>query len=192
MTDIKIDITDWDDEYMEEEPNLSTKEDALDEHLKKGYHPAKMARMYIASRERGQADAEMLPGNKVLLMTGGASAFAQMRAQEFKTVKLKNGKDVEVRAVLGTVPEPDDDIDDKLQMSFDNGHKTYKIPDPQDDYPILWNDDRAIERAELYLDRKVPGYVYGRLKIIAANGGDVWKAANSIINRIEEMAKNLT
>jgi hypothetical protein len=43
-----------------------------------------------------------------------------------------------------------------------------------------------------YLLQRVPGYIKGRLNIIAVSGGDVRQAADSLKSMIDEMVKQLT
>ena len=69
---LEIDVTDWGDEYLEEEPNLSTEDEAIKTAIAGGYLPAQMARLIIVGRMRGEAGEGLIRPNKTLLMVGGA------------------------------------------------------------------------------------------------------------------------
>lgn len=190
--EINIDVTDWDDEAAKEELDISTKEALLKARMEKGYHPAKMARMYIVAREREQTDPDLLASNKLLLMTGGAYGISQMEATDKQSVQLKNGHTIQVRSLLAAVPEDEEeegDGDGQLEMDA----VPPKTPEPPDENPgpVYWDDPLAEDRARAYLMRKVPGYVYSRLAIIAANEGDVYGAWNAFVDLMETRIKLL-
>lgn len=75
--DIKIDITDWHEAYQAQEPKLNTFDDVLNLR-KRGVKPYAAGVLTIVARERGDAEANILPTNKVLLGTG-AARYVQAR-----------------------------------------------------------------------------------------------------------------
>jgi hypothetical protein len=188
---IVLDVTDWDAEYMETEPDLSSKERAIQARMESAFHPAKIGRFYIVARERGQTDEKILPGNKLLLMTGAAAAWSRMEAAEMKKVRLANGRDITVRSLVHAVRHEDyeEEDDGQLDMALDVQEEGELGDDKP--APVSWDNPLAMARAERYLLERIPGYIYGRLKIIAANGGDVRSVVNELQDKMEELVGRL-
>ena len=193
--EIKIDVSDWHSEYMQEEPNLCTKEEAIQTRIRERYHPARIGRLYVVARERGDADPETLPANKLLLMTGAAAAWSRMEAAEIETVRLPSGKEIEVRSWVAPVKaadwEPPDDDAEQYELVLDDGDNGGKESPDDNPAPVHVTDPLASDRARRYLTERVPGYIYGRMKIIAAAGGDVWGVASELHDKIDELAARL-
>ena len=166
---INIDVTDWKQEYDETELQILSEEDLLE--LATKLHPAKVARLYIISREQKLSPDELLPANKPLFQTGAAAALSGFIARQKKSTVMPNGKEFEVREYVGTVKEDG-------ELSFEPFVKI--------------ESEEGLKRALDYLLNTVPGYIMGRLKIIAASGGDVEEAAELLKDKIDDMVKILS
>ncbi len=163
--EININITDWNDEYQEKDVDL-TNEDAIISRAKEGVKPSEMARLTIVARERGDSPDNILPANKSLLMRGGAVNVSGIIAARMKQINLENGKTVRVREL--TCPT--------------EGVKNVVV----DSYS-----ENGLKNAVNYLLNYVPGWIYGRLVIIAENEGDVKKVWGELKGKVDEMIKRL-
>lgn len=175
--ELQIDITDWDEEYQAEEVDLSTKEAMIEAQIKHNYHQAKVGRMYCAARERGQAEPEILPPNKSCLNAALACAWLQVLAREKTALIMPNGSIRDVRTFVLPVPEEEEEPDEN----------------PTDEGPHLaqCTSSRAIERACDYLLKRVPGYVMGRLALIAQDEARLKSAVEALHAKIDELYAEL-
>jgi len=167
---LQIDISEWVDEANREEVAFEGIDDLLDQHVKQHWSPMKSGRLAIAARELGRAKDDILPENKLLVNSGAAVAVSSAFSQQSQSVTI-NGHDWDVRRYIGAVGEE----------GVVDYEATFVESDTQE----------AVERALMYLDRVVPGYVAGRLAIIAQNGGDVAKAADLLKSHVDEIAEKL-
>lgn len=142
---IKVDVTDWEQEYIQEETQILIEDDLVK--LSTQMPASKVARMYLVSREKKQSPDDLLRPNKVLLNVGGATDLASVIVRRKKDVTLSNGKEFQIREYVGSGAEDEEDTFVKVES------------------------DEAAKRALDYLLNIVPGYVMGRLKIIAHCGG---------------------
>jgi hypothetical protein len=182
MTIIKIDVTDWAVEHDEVEPDVSS-EDKLVE-LSTKFSTPKLARLAIIAREKGSMPENILPANKPLFQSGAWLAISSLIKRRVKEVELPNGSTVEMREFVGVVGDEDDHLrDDTLLSSVASSLTT--------DFYVHAESDEGLERAIDYLLKRIPGYVYGRLVTIAANGGDVRKAADELKVKIDEIVERL-
>jgi len=169
---IHTDVSDWHDEYMQAEPNVSSEDAAVQTHVAEKFHPLQMGRLLIVGRERGDSPDDILPPNKLLLNTGAAYAWSQKLCQRRKAVEIPGTeKTVSVREIVGGVRDEDGE-------NPDSGL-------------VMWNDADAVARAEQYLSRVVTGHIFERLKSIAVNGGDVQAAVDELKRRIDDMVERL-
>ncbi len=189
---LKIDVTDWAIEHDEIEPQISNEDDLIGLAIRPGMNTAKVARLAIISRERGNAPADILPANKPLLNSGGAVAISTKIAQRHKEVQLKNGKTLTVREFVAPVRDEDEgQATDDAQVANAPSPLPETLRHAQDATFVNVQSDEAKGRALDYLYKIVPGYIMGRLKIIAVNGGDVKAAADELKARIDEMVERL-
>jgi hypothetical protein len=144
---IDIDVTDWAEEYAMEEVDLSSPEALVDAQQDRGYSPTQGGRMLAIAKHRGETFEE-IPGHKLMLQLGAARSFVNFFTQMKERVTLKSGKEVEVRSY---VAQADGDED-------------------EDPAYVEWTDDKALDRAEDYLLKRVPGHIRGRLALFAARG----------------------
>jgi hypothetical protein len=187
---IKIPIGDWVQEYDQLEVDVSTEEALIQTIASKQMSTIQAARLAIVARERGAAPAEMLPPNKLLLNTGGAMDIQGKIARRYKEVQLTNGSTVKVREFVAPVrehltEEPDEEDQTTEQLNRTAGQL------PEDTGIVEAVSEIAHKRAYDYLLQRVPGYIYSRLKLIAANKGDVTEAANALKKEIDEMVTKL-
>ena len=180
---INIDVTDWADEYQREEPNLSTEEMAFVAAMRAGYKPQQMGRLLAIARHR--EESEFAPPPKPMLNMGYAFDWTQRLVRQKDTATLPSGKEIEVNRFVNEVLEhPQNDGDDGQEFDAE-------VTAPEVKGIVQWDDPAALDRAIKYLLERVPGYIYGRLKIIAANGGDVQGVANMLCDKIQEMVQRL-
>lgn len=182
---IVIEVEDWRAEYSRDEITVQTIEDVRALATQKGWHPAKIARMCIVLREFGGLPADIIPTNKAMLQTGAAAAVHGIinTAKQFAT--MPNGTQWVVRSIVlpVAIEDEDDEEEEKLEP------ETAK---PAEIAVTLENDPQeALERATTYLLNRVPGYIMGRLKIIAAVKGDIKEAALQLHRRIDELVAEL-
>ncbi len=179
---IEIDVTDWAAEHDEIEPDVSS-EDKLVE-LSTKYYTTKLARMAIIAREKGLMPEGIMPANKVVLQFGAWLRISSLIKRRVSEKELPNGQTVEYREYVGAVRDEDGQtVNDALDMCADSPLTT--------DLYVHAESDEGLERAIGYLLKRVPGYVYGRLVTIAANGGDVRKAADELKSKIDEIVERL-
>ncbi len=162
---IKTDITDWNEEFNAEEPNVMSDEDIIRLRMK-GVHPAAIGRYVIVAREHGHIPPDTIKSNKVLLNIG-ASADVTAKTQKKKKVTLSNGKDVNVREYVAPIP---------------NGKENILVKS---------NSKVAVDHAINYLLKVCTGRIYNRLAIIASNEGDVRKYGDELKAVIDEIVGKL-
>ncbi len=162
---INIDVTDWNKEYQEKEVDV-TNEDAIISRAKEGIKPSEMARLAIVARERGDSPNDILPANKSLLMRGGAVNVSSIIATRMKEINLENGKTVRVRELTC----PTEGVENVVVDSYS---------------------ENGLKNAINYLLNSIPGWIYGRLVIIAENGGDVEGIWKELRGKVDEMIKEL-
>lgn len=182
---IKIDVTDWAEEHDRIEPDVST-EDKLTGLITGGkVSIPQAARLGIIARERGLAPDDILPANKPLLMTGAAKHISSVIASKHIEAQTPSGNTYTVREFVAPVREGEDD---QLNNDTLEGDVT---PSPEPETFASSQSEEGNGRAWNYLLKRVPGYIYGRLKIIAVNGGDVKEAAEELKNKIDELVLRL-
>lgn len=180
--ELKIDVTDWAEEYNTIEPDVS-KNPIIDLQLKNGMKPAQVARLLIVARQRGDVAQDLLPADKLLLMTGGAAHVSGYTANQKAKVEV-NGKTYDARAYVAPVGEEEED-----DHPPDDTHPQDVIP--SSDPLVNVKGEQALDYAKKYLTVKVPGYIWGRLLIVAANEGDVKQVAAELKAEIDRMVKEL-
>jgi hypothetical protein len=183
--EIRIKVGDWANEYHEVEPHITGEDDLVTMVTQQKMNTAKAARVAIMAREFGNAPADILPGNKPLLNSGAAVAISSIVARRHTEVTLENGSTLTVREFVAPVR------DEEEGQNRDDTHLDYADPSPLPETfePVVSEISKG--RALDYLFKIVPGYVYGRLKVIAVNGGDVKAAADELKVKIDEMVTRL-
>ena len=167
---IPIDVTDWADEYRQEEVDLSTPEKLVEAQQERGYSPTQGGRMLTIARHREETFEEV-PGHKLMLQLGSARWFVRFFTELKERVTLKSGKEVEVRSLVARADGKEDD----------------------DPAYVQWADSLALDRAEDYLLKRVPGHIHGRLTVFAAQGADkrLWSVVKELHDKIDEMVEGL-
>ena len=185
---VHIGIGDWEAEYLEEEPKIDGQGALID--LRRRYAIGKTARMVAAARARSEAPADIIKPDKLLYQSGIEADIATQIANRTVKARLENGREIDVREFVGTPPGEAETETDPDAEGFDSE----VLGGTGDDYTGLIVDMRsqdAHDRALRYLTRNVPGYVRGRLEIIAANRGDVRTAAQELVGSIWQMVEEL-
>lgn len=185
MTELLIDITDWVQEFRDAEPTLRNDND-LAAMLLDGIPTGQVARMAVAARATGNAPADVLKPDKLLLYSGARSDVTTRMSLRRHTVTLGNGKEVEMREMLGRPGRPEDEVDDDEAVDGDAEPPVAAGP-----AWVVPGTPLGVERALFYLENVVPGHIYDRLKEVAAGGGDVRAAADSLEANIETMVQRL-
>ena len=189
---IIIPIGDWLDEYVQEEVDVTSEDAVVKAQMDNGYHPAKLGRLLIIAQERGETEEGIIPKPKTLLNTGAALAVSQMFAQRKRAIQAPSGHEYEARELVAQVREYTDGSDGK-----DDGNGFEEAVDAvfaSDDSPafVFVDDTLAIDRAFAYLEKRVPGYIWGRLLTISQSGSEeVRKAADMIHDKVDEMVERL-
>ena len=180
MTEIKIDVSDWEDEYMQAEPNLGTVEAAIEAQQSDEIPPIKMGRLLAIAKLRGMA-YDGAPEHKAVHNVGWAYHWSQVMARRYERVRLESGREIEVRSLVAPVPAEDGGDEFNTDIAALDSDRAMQP----------WNNPIAVDRAERYLEQRIPGYIYRRLSIIAANRGDVEGAVQRLHEKIDEIAGQL-
>jgi len=171
---ISIPYGDWLQEYRKKEISLRNDEEICDAAIE-GATTAEIARMSIVAREQKHAPEDLLPMNKLLLLAGGRDAISAKISQRRIEFETKSGKRYEARALVADVPAEGEEEDvERVPMRY-----------------VAADSAGALERAERYLLERVPGYIFGRLKIIALNEGDAAEMGEMLKARIDELVSRL-
>lgn len=165
--ELKIDITDWDEEFQKAKPDVST-HDQIIERAKEGIKPQELGRHTIVARENGHAPMNILKPIKTLLSVGAAYETSQIICQKMRIANLKNGKSFKVRALVGATEDVENDV---LVDS-----------DTEDGYQNSVN----------YLRTKAIGHISNRLTLIAEYGGPVEDLAEEVIKEIRNIVGRIT
>jgi len=156
---IKIPVGDWVDEYAEAEPDLSTGEAMIATHQQGGYKPQQMGRMAIIGRERGDVPEGMVPAPKLLLNTGGSRWFASFVRRHSVPAEMPSGNTYNVREFTGPVQQLDAGMGGEDESQYTDDEPAY----------VSSFDELAVQRAADYLMGRVPAFIMGRMKILAAS-----------------------
>ena len=172
---LKIGIGDWIEEAHRAEVEFHNEDEMLADHVCEGRSPLQTGRMAIALRHLGMADDDVLPENKLLLNAGAAYAVSQAFAHRRRKTTVE-GKEYAVREYVGSVPDDDEDDGVVVERSI-----------------VTSLSPEGAARARRYLARSVPGYIWGRLVLIAEQDADeVREAADALKASIDEMVARLT
>jgi hypothetical protein len=186
---IKIEVNDCADEYRNTEPDLSSEDSLVSLFTKPGWTTPKLARAVIGARVLGINPVDYLPANKPLFLTGTGVAIAQVVSKRHIEAQTPSGNTYTVREFVAPVREEGED-DDQLSGDTQESDVTLSPSSEPESYaPVQSEEGKG--RAMDYLLKRVPGYIYGRLKIIAVNGGDVKAAAEELKGKIDELVERL-
>ena len=165
---VEIPIGDCEAEYLAAEPEI-TGPDSLIE-LRKVHSIGSVARMAVAARARGEAPVDIIKADKLLYLSGAQADIAEMISSRVVAVQLENGSEINVRSWVAEPPGERDDEGGVIVGSVSTD---------------------GLDRALRYLHNNVPGYVRGRLEIVAANRGDVREAAQVLVDAVWEIVTQL-
>lgn len=166
---ITIAINDWMEEYQKEHPDVSDEEAVLSLLLGADCSTAKAARLILVARELGQTQKDIVQPNKLLLQSGARADIAALYKRARVTVTTDTGVELEVRAYVGKTADQED----------------------ADAEIVLAQSPEGLDRAVKYCVNTIPGHIYGRFKIIAANDGQLVKVAEELKASIDEMVERL-
>lgn len=169
---IKTDITDWQEEALQNE-FLPENEEAIYKALDSGISSAKITRAVIVAREKQIAPTDIIRSNKLLLHAGGVLDIIRIAHKRKLEVETKSGKSYDVPAYVGTVAEKEEE-EKESDNSFVNSDSA-----------------EGMQRAIDYMEKIIPGYVWGRLLIIHNFGGDVRNEADKLKQNIDDMADRI-
>lgn len=150
-----------------------------------------MAQHVLVAETLGNTKQEIIGTPKVVIKAGAAARYHNLIGT-FKTkCNTPSGNPVQVREVVlavSEIEEEEPEEDDGVQVDND---KPRMLPD--DRMPVFVTDRLAAQRALQYLKRKVPGYVQGRLAILAVTEGEesVRNAAHDLKMAIDAIVEML-
>lgn len=185
-----IDCTDWADEYMLSKPDLSSEDAMVRAHQEEKFHIAQIGRFVIVARERGDAPDDIIAPNKMLLQLGTNRDVADKFRARKRRVTTESGQEIVVREMVAPVSELEARDSDGDDFALDL--VTSKLDEGDAHIWVDCETAQALERAEKYLQRSVPGHIWPRLALIAVNGGDVAGAADELRDKINEMVEKLS
>ncbi len=172
---IKTDVTDWDDDFEAKKPDVLTENEII-KRRKEGMHSAEVGRHRLITELRGLSDANIVGPSKAVIQLGVIIQMNRVTARK-KKVELANGRNIDIREFVSPVVENEDENQD------------YE----QDVAIVDSSSKKGTKKVIAYLLNIVPGYIYGRLAIIAKYGdeGDVQKYANELKDKIDEIMVKL-
>jgi hypothetical protein len=156
-TQIVIDVADWMAYYLGEEVAVTNEEEVI-ALSRKGYTTSQIAVMLISARLNAWAPDDILPPNKLLLLSGAKRQVAKM----FEERVLP---EINAREFIGRSIGDEDEEGYTKTMSHE-----------------------GLRLAERYLLDRVPGHIMNHMKIVAANDGDVERIAGELKAKIDEIA----
>lgn len=188
---ITIKVGDWATEYHEVEPSIGGEDDLVTLMTQQKMSTPKVARLALMAREFGNAPANILPENKPLLNSGAAVAVSSIIARRHVEAQTPSGNTYSVREFVAPVRAPVREEGEEDHILSDTQEGNVPLPSPSDESFVPVQSEEAKGRAWDYLLKRVPGYIYGRLKIVAVNGGDVKAAAEELKVKIDELVLRL-
>ena len=170
--EIKIDVTDWAEEYQQEEVDLSTPDRLVEAQQERGYSPKQGGRMLVIAKHRGETFEDVVEP-KEMVQLGSARWFIRYFTELKEVITLDSGKEIEIRSLSAPISTEDGDIDDPAYVE--------------------WSDPTALDNAENYLLGAVPGHIKGRLKFFVAQNAE--KRMRGVVKelhaKIDEMVEGL-
>jgi len=165
---IEIDVRDMVAEAEHEEAAFANMDELVDWIVQRQIPPQKSARLAIGSREAGMSPEEILPANKILLVTGTARHIGAYI--ENKTHELKLGTQTyHVRDYIG-------------RGRWAEGDETTYVPSET---------EVAQRRVEFYLLEIVPGHVVSHMAMLHEQGGDVRAFWQRLRTKLDSLVENL-
>ncbi len=173
---IRTDVTDWDDDFEAKKPDVMT-EDEIIKRRKEGMHSAEAGRHRLIAELRGLSDANIVGPSKAVIQLGVIIQMNRITARK-KKVELANGQNIDIREFVSPVVNENDNEDENYE---------------QDVAIVDSSTKKGMKEAATYLIKIVPGYIYGRLAIIAKYGdkGDAQKYTNELKDKIDEIMVKL-
>lgn len=166
--DITIPINDWFEEYQRDYADVAS-EGAIFDLLLGPFTTAKVARFVLVARALSRAPEDIIEPDKLLLQSGARAAIANMYKRAKTTVTTDTGTELEIRAYVGKTSEEEDAEAELVSAQTQEG----------------------LDRAVRYCVKTIPGHIFGRFKIIAANNGDLVEVAEELKATINEMLERL-
>lgn len=166
---VHIDITDWRDDVLRDENVVKDDEQMLDL-INQGKSTSYVAKSAVVSREMKEAADDVLRPNKLLYLSGAMTDVSNKVAMQKHLVETDDGAAYEVRDYVGNSGG-----DDELPKGY-----------------VTSKSDDGMERACSYLENVVPGHVWNRLVIVYENSGDVVRAAETLMHKIDKMVSKLS
>jgi hypothetical protein len=149
-------------------------------------------------RELGLSPDDILRPTKALLESGARQEVSLRAAARVREVKMASGKTFQVRELIAppgrkpALPGDESGNGHEPKQGDDNGHEPQEASAAEQDRSYTkFDTERGIEIATRYLVQTVPGYIFARLKQLAAAGADVKGAATALHVKIDEMVNEL-
>jgi hypothetical protein len=185
---IKEDITDWRDECLREEVEITSEDDLIDLVVNGKYSTAQVGRWAVTGREMGITPVDIIDPTKALINSAARRAVQVKISNRRIEVELPNGRTYSVRAFVG-IPghKPNTDTDNEKGMAQE---KKALVGDAEGTY-FQFESIEGVRLALHSLHNVIPGHIFERLKIIAAMNGDVVGTADELKATIDEMVGRL-
>jgi hypothetical protein len=170
--EIKVNVQDWLEECQRDELEVKEKKDIV-EAIEKGKSTSKVARAALICREVGVAQEDIIRPNKSLLLDGATGNIINIIREQTHEVTLPSGAVEKVHDFNGritNVNETEPEAEDDTGPSF-----------------VGKNNPLYIDRAQRYLEDRVPGHIEPRLIQIYESGGDVHEAVKALHTVLDEM-----
>lgn len=165
-------IGDWEDEYLRYKADVSSEDAVIERRLEGNISPAQLGRFIIIARELNETKPDIIPQNKPLLNIAASLSARRILTKRQEPVETPGGKVYDAPSFVGPVSTPSNELD---------GIKPF----------VRLHDPEAIALALGYLERAVPGHIWRRLLVVAANDGNIEKAAQIVHDKVDEMVERL-
>jgi hypothetical protein len=159
---LKTDISDWAEEVRKLNPELGSKDKAIETQQRLGLSTQIMGRLIVAARAMGLAEELLIPIVKLLIQIGAARAWSSTLERRVVTGETPSGKKIVAREFIGPIER--------------SGEPWVPVYNP-----------KAIKRTMHYLREVVPGHIKSRFNILAVNGISPFDIGEELKATIDEL-----
>lgn len=169
---LKIDVSDWEEEFEHEGKPLETDEDVLAAAVRDGRSPAQLARFAIVGREKGKGPKDLIKPNKLLLQSGARTEITNIICRQRTNGTLPGGQEVLIRQAYST---------HGMESESARSMRPYALPGSK----------ARAEVARHWLENVLPGHVRPRLVELALAGENPLEVAAEVSNMVFAIAHEL-
>lgn len=171
-TALTIDIADWVEEYQQREPTIQGDNDIV-RLTQQGMGTGQVARLTVVARANGLAPEGILKSDKLLLYSGARAEIDVKHAARMRMATMPNGVQYQVREFVGAI----NTLDEEGEPVADNEDDLFFVRSDSED---------GLRRVRRYLFAVVPGHIFNRLKILAANDEDIDGVCDMLHDMIDQ------